>query len=113
MRIVQKKQAEAFVKLLGQVHEEIKKAVEKKNTATALSLLADCQEGAISLGNLIETTEGENAPTIPLLESYCEILFRIHTQLSCADAQEKPAYLSESKIYKLLRPKFFQDTTTS
>ncbi len=103
MRIVQKKQAEAFVKLLGQVHEEIKKAVEKKNTATALSLLADCQEGAISLGNLIETTEGENAPTIPLLESYCEILFRIHTQLSCADAQEKPAYLSESKIYKLLR----------
>jgi len=85
MRKTQKKQAEDFVELLGQAHEEIKKAVEKENIQTALSLLADCQDGAISLGELIEKTEGESAVTIPLLEEYCELLFRIHTDLCRED----------------------------
>ena len=72
MRKAQKKQAEDFVELLGQAHDEIRKEIEKKNIPTVLSLLADCQEGAMSLGELIEKTEGEDAATIPLLERYCE-----------------------------------------
>ena len=68
MRKAQKKQAEDFVELLGQAHDEIRKEIEKKNIPTVLSLLADCQEGAMSLGELIEKTEGEDAATIPLLE---------------------------------------------
>lgn len=43
--------------------------------------MADCQEEAISLGELIKATEGADAATIPLLEAYCEQLFRIHTDL--------------------------------
>ena len=56
MRKAQKKQAEDFVELLGQAHEEIRKELGKENISTVLSLLADCQEGAISLGELIEKT---------------------------------------------------------
>ena len=77
MRKFQKKQAEDFVELLGQVHEEIRNAVEKKNIASALTLLADCQDGAVALGNLVEEAEGEEAATIPILESYCELVYEI------------------------------------
>ena len=97
MRKAQKKQAEDFLKLLGQAHEEIKKAVEKKNIQAALSLLADCQDGAISLGELIEKTEGEGMTPIPLLEEYCERLYKIHTDLNNAQAADA------NKIYKILR----------
>ena len=82
MRKAQKKQADDFVELLEQAHEEINRAIEKKNTQTALILLADCQEGAISLGNLIEKTEGKDAVVIPLLEEYCEQLYQIHEDLA-------------------------------
>ena len=81
MRIAQKKQAEEFVEMLGQAHEEIRNAIEKKNIPAAMSLLADCQDGAIALGDLIENAEGERAATIPLLESYCELVYGIHQSL--------------------------------
>ena len=97
MRKTQKKQAEEFAALLGQAHGEIKKAVEKKNISAALSILADCQEGAISLGNLIEQTEGENAPTIRVLEEYCEQLYHIYQGLAEEEA------VNAGKIYKVLR----------
>ena len=34
MRKEQKQQAEEFVRLMGQAHDEIKKAIEKKNIST-------------------------------------------------------------------------------
>ena len=78
MRKAQKQQAEDFIKILGEAHDEIRKAIEKKNISAALSLLADCQDGAIALGNLIEAAEGEGFATIALLESYCEQVYRIY-----------------------------------
>ena len=54
MRITHKKQAEDFIKLLAQAHTEIKTSIETKKNDTAMELLAQCQEGAIGLGNLIE-----------------------------------------------------------
>lgn len=81
MRREQKKQVQEFVELLGQAHEEIKKQIEKKNPAAAMDLLAQCQEGAIQMGSLIEATEGDGAPTIQLLESYCELVYGIYGEL--------------------------------
>ena len=67
MRREQKKQAEDFVKLLGQAHEEIKKDIERKHMELARDMLAQCQEGAIQLGNLVEATEGgQQRATDPL-----------------------------------------------
>ena len=71
MRKAQKKQAENFLKLLGQAHDEIKKFIEHKEFSAAMELLGQCQEGAAGLGNLIEKTEGEGFITISLLEDYC------------------------------------------
>ena len=101
MRIAQKKQAEEFVELLGQAHEEIRNAIEKKNISAAMSLLADCQDGAIALGDLIENAEGERAATIPLLESYCELVYGIHQSLGAE--MEGAAPVRADKTYKTLR----------
>ena len=101
MRIAQKKQAEEFVELLGQAHEEIRNAIEKKNIPAAMSLLADCQDGAIALGDLIENAEGERAATIPLLESYCELVYGIHQSLGAE--MEGAAPVRADKTYKTLR----------
>lgn len=101
MRIAQKKQAEEFVELLGQAHEEIRGAIEKKNTAAAMSLLADCQDGAIALGELIENAEGEQAATIPILEKYCELVYGIHESL--AAEMDGGSSVRADKVYKTLR----------
>lgn len=106
MRKAQKKQAEEFVELLGQVHGEIRRAIDQKNIPVALSLLADCQDGAISLGSLVEKTEGEDCAVIPLLEGYCEQLYRFHEQLAGEGQKGMPS--NANKIYKQLRQSFFQ-----
>ncbi|MCI8466452.1 MAG: hypothetical protein HFI63_11490 [Lachnospiraceae bacterium] len=97
MRRAHKKQAEDFIVLLGQAHAEIKKDVESGVIESALALLEQCQEGALGLGNLIEKEEGEGAPTILLLESYCELVYQIHGQLQIN------ANTNGSQIYKSLR----------
>ena len=102
MRKAQKQQAEDFIKILGEAHDEIRKAIEKKNISAALSLLADCQDGAIALGNLIEAAEGEGFGTIALLESYCEQVYRIYGEL------EKGQPIAVGKAYKSLRQMLFK-----
>ncbi len=81
MRKTQIKQVEEFMVLLEQAHDEIKKYIEMDSVAVAVDMLVQCQEGAIELGGLIEKTEGEDCASIPLLESYCELVYRIHEEL--------------------------------
>ncbi len=82
MKKAQKRQAEDFIKLLSQAHDEIKKLLESRQYGAAMELLGQCQEGAVSLGDLIEKTEGEGFQTIPLLEAYCELVYQIHEEIA-------------------------------
>lgn len=111
MRKAQKKQAEDFAKLLGQAHEEIRNAIGRKNFVAAMSLLADCQDGALALGNLIEKEEGGETATIPLLESYCEQVYEIYQKLeevrgqaAAVDGREAEADLTGGSRKKHIRP---------
>ncbi|MBD5550049.1 MAG: hypothetical protein HDQ96_02560 [Lachnospiraceae bacterium] len=81
MRKAKKEQAENFILLLQQAHDEIRKAFEKKGISDVLTLLADCQDGAIALGTMIEQSEGEGGSTITLLEGYCELTYLIHESI--------------------------------
>ncbi len=76
------------VGLLRQAHDEIRALTEKKQSRAAAGLLADCQESAIAIGTLLEQTEGEACPVIPLLESYCEQLYRFHEELAREEAEK-------------------------
>lgn len=97
MRKMHQQQAVEFIKLLEQAHSEIKNTIEKKDFSAAQSLLADCQEGAIQLGNLIEATEGEGFVAISLLEEYCELVYQFHESLAGGED------IAAGKVYKLLR----------
>lgn len=97
MKKAEIRQAEEFLDLLEQAHSEIRKSLDKKDVSTALTLLEDCQDGAISLGNLIEATEGEGFVTVPLLEEYCELVYQLHESLAGEESVET------GKVYKLLR----------
>ena len=97
MRKAQKKQAENFLKLLGQAHDEIKKFIEHKEFSAAMELLGQCQEGAAGLGSLIEKTEGEGFITISFLEDYCEQVYQLYEGL----ANEREIHVG--KCHKQLR----------
>lgn len=97
MRKAQKKQVEDFLELLSQVHDEIKRCMEKNNIPTTLRLLGECQEGAVSLGTLIEQSEGEGFVTVVMLEGYCERIYELHAALS------EGQMVNVGKAYKTLR----------
>lgn len=97
MRKAQKRQAEDFLELLGQVHQEIKLAIAEKNIAVAQELLGQCQQGAIELGGLIEKTEGEGFVTVSYLEKYCEIVYGMYAEISAESV------VNAEKVYKHLR----------
>lgn len=99
MRKQQKKQAEELLAQMELAHEQIRKDIEQKNVPSAVSLLGDCQDAAISLGTLIESTEGEGHPTVTLLEEYCELVYGVHEEL--AGGKEAAA----NKVYKSLKQK--------
>ena len=96
MRKTQKEQVESFVSLLEQAHEEIKTNIEKGNVEPVLVTLADCQEGAVALGNLIETYEGEGFVTISHLEKYCEVVYQVYQCIANGESMEA------NKIDKML-----------
>lgn len=100
MRKVQKKQAEEFMQLLGQAHNEIKETVREKNFQAALELLSDCQQGAIALGSMIEGTEGEKCPLISLLEDYCELLYQIYNKITQNQADD------DNEVHHILQTAF-------
>lgn len=97
MRKAQKKQAEDFITLLTQVHEEIRNFLDRKDYVAAKELLGQCQEGAVELGNFVEKIEGEGAAIIPFLENYCELVYQIHEELAGSQG------VSSNKVYKKLR----------
>lgn len=100
MRKFQKEQAESFIRVLSEAHEEIRINIEKKNYEPVLVTLADCQDGAIALGKLIESLEGEGCATIPLLEKYCELVFQIYNEI--ADNGQADAHKTNKSLRKAL-----------
>lgn len=100
MRKAQKKQIEEFTTLLEEAHKEIKKFMEVHNTAAAMDLLAQCQEGGAQVGRLIKKIEREDCPAIPLVENYCELVGQIHEEL--AQGQEENANNVHKRLHKLL-----------
>lgn len=97
MRRTYKQQAENFIKLLEQAHEEIKKFLKNKDYLSVKELLGQCQEGALELGGFIEKTEKPDIHIISLLEKYCELLYAVYEEIG------REQSINADKIYKKLR----------
>lgn len=98
MRKIQNKQVEESIALIREAHEEIRKQLVEQNIDMARQLLGDCQKGVLQIGNLIEQSEGEDAPPIHNVEEYCEICYQIYS-----DVEKKEN--SPSGVYRLLQKK--------
>ena len=104
MRKAQKQQAEELVGQMEEAHDQIKKYIEQVSIQSAMELLEECQNAGITLGTLIEDTEGEGHPTVALLEEYCELTYQLHEALAAGNGKE----ININKIYKLLRQKLIK-----
>lgn len=82
MRAALKKQTENFIQVIEKAHKVLGEAIDACNLQTALQLLEECQEGAISLGTALEESEGEGFVAVSSLEEYCELVYQTYEALS-------------------------------
>lgn len=102
MRKAQKQQAQELVRQMEEAHDQLKKFIEQGSVPPAMELLEECQNSGITVGTLIERAEGEDHPTVSLMEEYCELTYQIHEDL----AENKE--INTKKIHKLLRQKLIK-----
>jgi len=57
---------------------QILELLETIESAQNENYFADCQDGAIAVGEFIEHLKGEGTETVALLEEYCDLLFKAH-----------------------------------
>ena len=77
MRKANKKDLLEMIKTLCEAQNTAQGYMEAGDGGTAIALLTDCQDAAIGMGENIEASEGENAPTISHLQAYCEALYQV------------------------------------
>ena len=71
-----KKRALQITELIKRVHEKLSEP-DKFRADEMLLLYSKCQELAIRLGEIIESSVGEGSKAVSLLEEYCEHLYNI------------------------------------
>ncbi len=62
---------------LYEAHSSVKSLIEQNKYDDALSLLGECQNTAVDIGGVIESSEGEGFSAIHLLEDYCEVVYQV------------------------------------
>ena len=63
---------------LGQRTEQIAVAISQRDTEAFTEIITAGQQLAITMGNLLEQMRGEDCSIVPLLEQYCEVVYRIY-----------------------------------
>lgn len=80
-----KAHAVEMLKLFGAVRESVAVMIGQGALEQVLELLADCQDGAVALGNRIEEAKGEGCGAVTALEQFCEALYAIYETISNGD----------------------------
>ncbi len=82
MRKSQKKQAEEFLNVIDEAHEEVKSFLNDKKYDLARALLGQCQDCGYSLYDFIIDLEGEEHSTLNDVNEYCNLVFDIHNEIA-------------------------------
>ena len=90
MRKRHKKQCLETLELLREADKEIADKLLAGLKQEALELLAQCQQGAIGLGNFLEGSgNGDEAGgVISQLEAYCELIYRFYSDITAGNLTE-------------------------
>ena len=90
MRKIHQKQ---ILEILGSLRE-----------AQKAGLFADCQDGALSIGEFIESIMGEGTQTVALLEEYCEVVYKASIGEASDKALERQLIKVENSVKNELKP---------
>lgn len=101
MRKHVKKDLLEIIKQLDKANETIRKKAEALSQEQALSVLAECQQSALTMGNRIEEDEGEGTQTVTLLEQYCEEVYSLCVNWNNVQAVEKGIKHIKGLLYKI------------
>ena len=112
MRKAVKLQLIQLVDTVLEAHIEVKKKLNAKEYNSVRSILADCQDCAVMVGNTIEQFDNSQAEIISKLESYCEQLFfeivKFMVQQMADEANENINDLINTDINKKFWIRFFE-----
>ncbi len=103
MRKAQKQEILGALNSLEPAHEEIREEIRKINCGTApdgqriQNMLSECQDFAISIGEAIESLEGDEHATVRCINEYCEAVYKVFREIS-----ESSGGINENKLYKVL-----------
>ena len=64
-----------------EAHSIIERIIKEGKVEQGLELLFQCQQGAIALGGLIEAVSSDDRNSIPILEEYCEKVYKLYQEL--------------------------------
>ena len=82
MRKNEKKNILELIGTIYEAHSTIEVMIDDKKVQDVYSILEDCQNAAIQIGECIEESEGENFITVKHLEKYCELLYEVSVNIS-------------------------------
>ncbi len=83
---------------LQEAHQVLGELQAKGQKGEMAELLADCQDGAIAIGNQIEAVYGEGTKSVQALEAYCETLYHIAEGLDNEDACRENRSLADRQL---------------
>lgn len=92
MRKAKKQEVLDLIQMLHKAHKVIEQYAAQKEITITQELLNHCQECAISIGTVIEQTEGIGFVTVSLLEAYCETVYACAEVLNDGDANASQMY---------------------
>lgn len=82
MRKYEKVKILEIIENLTEAHKSIVDFMLSEDNASVASMLTECQDVAIEIGNFIEEHEGEGHISVSSLEAYCETLFSIFESIN-------------------------------
>ena len=81
---------------------ELKKNFLEDKKEAVLSSLPSMQDHAVMLGNAIEKKKGEGTESVRLLESYCEALFQLYSDITEEKVSEEVLQRKAEKHFKTI-----------
>lgn len=89
MSLAIKSQIFSIVNTMENAHNALLQLLANQDIDNFISLLTDCQNCAIEIGNKIEKIYGENIETIHTLETYCEYVYQLAESLNAPELIEE------------------------
>ena len=84
-----------------EAHRIIKNFIKEKNIENARSLLGDCQDSVLQLGQVIKDSEGDDVAAFGLIEDYCRYLYEVYTNISDDSNGKEIRDVLDKKLYKI------------